>query len=165
LSEIDIPGNLEKTFAEDEKACIVVGPSTIKPKMHPKKLVLTTKRAIIYKAKMIGHETRDIPLESITNIEIKKGIMRSEIKIHVGSDDVEIEDIPNDDAERAVSIIKTNIQKQKKASHGVQILQPSAPIVQEDPVQKLKQLKDMLDMGLISQEEYDKTKASVLSRM
>jgi hypothetical protein len=28
----------------------------------------------------------------------------------------------------------------------------------EDPIVKLKQLKDILDAGLISQEEYDKTK-------
>jgi hypothetical protein len=35
----------------------------------------------------------------------------------------------------------------------------------EDPVAKLKQLKDMLDAGLISQDEYDKTKAAILERM
>jgi len=37
--------------------------------------------------------------------------------------------------------------------------------LQEDPVAKLKQLKDMLDAGLISQDEYDKTKAAILKRM
>jgi uncharacterized protein YqgQ len=36
---------------------------------------------------------------------------------------------------------------------------------QEDPVAKLKQLKEMLDAGLISQEEYDKAKAAILARM
>jgi hypothetical protein len=35
----------------------------------------------------------------------------------------------------------------------------------EDPVAKLKQLKEMLDAGLILQEEYDTTKAAILSRM
>jgi hypothetical protein len=42
---------------------------------------------------------------------------------------------------------------------------PKAPSTQEDPVAKLKQLKEMLDAGLVSQEEYDKTKAVVLARM
>lgn len=79
-SEIKVPGDLEKTFAEDEKASIVVEPSRLKPKMHPKKLIVTNKRAIIYKTKLMGHEVQDIPLESITNIEIKKGITTSEIK-------------------------------------------------------------------------------------
>jgi hypothetical protein len=174
-SEVKVPGDLEKTFAEDEKAFIVVEPSKLKPKMHPKKLIITNKRAIIYKAKLMGHETQDIPLESITNIEIKKGLAQSEIKIHIGSDDVEIEDIPNDDAERAVSILKTNLENQKKASQEVsnpQISEPkaSAPEVsaspaQGDPVQRLKKLKDMLDAGLISQAEYDSKKAEILSKM
>jgi hypothetical protein len=174
-SEIKVPGDLEKTFAEDEKASIVVEPSKLKPKMHPKKLIVTNKRAIIYKAKLMGHEVQDIPLESITNIEIKKGMTTSEIKIHIGSDDVEIEDIPNDDAERAVSILKTNLENQKKASKGVpspQTSEPtvsstasSSPVSQGDPVQRLKQFKDMLDAGLISQEEYDSKKADIMSKM
>lgn len=37
--------------------------------------------------------------------------------------------------------------------------------IQEDPVAKLKQLKEVLDAGLVSQDEYDKTKAAVLARM
>jgi len=162
MSEVKIPGDLENTFAEDEMACIVVGPTTIKPKMHPKKLIITTKRAIVYKAKVLGHETRDIPLESITNIEIKKGIVRSTIKIHIGSDDVEIEDVANDDAEQAVSILKTNIHNLRKSVHMPSQINQST---EEDPVSKLKQLKEMLDAGLIAQEEYDQTKASILSRM
>lgn len=36
---------------------------------------------------------------------------------------------------------------------------------QQDPVQKLKQLKDMLDAGLITQTEYDEKKADILSKM
>lgn len=39
------------------------------------------------------------------------------------------------------------------------------PIVETDPVAKLKQLKDMLDAGLITQDEYDKTKSTLLAKM
>jgi hypothetical protein len=41
----------------------------------------------------------------------------------------------------------------------------AAPVIESDPVAKLKQLKEMMDAGLVSQEEYDKTKAAVLARM
>jgi hypothetical protein len=41
----------------------------------------------------------------------------------------------------------------------------SAMFSEAYPVAKLKQLKDMLDTGLISQEEYDKTKTAILARM
>lgn len=39
------------------------------------------------------------------------------------------------------------------------------PSGQEDPVVKIKQLKEMLDMGAITQEEYDLKKQEILNRM
>jgi hypothetical protein len=45
------------------------------------------------------------------------------------------------------------------------VTQPTAAPAQEDPVAKLKQLKDMLDANLITKDEYDKTKAAILGRM
>ena len=35
----------------------------------------------------------------------------------------------------------------------------------EDPLQKMKQLKEMLDAKLITQDEYDKKKAEILASM
>jgi membrane protease subunit (stomatin/prohibitin family) len=43
--------------------------------------------------------------------------------------------------------------------------QPAAAAPQEDPKAKLKQLKEMLDDGLITKEEYEKKKQDILSRM
>ncbi len=175
-SDIKVPEEVEKTFAEGEKASIVVERSKLKPTLHPEKLIITNKRAIIYEPKLIGHERQDIPLESITNIKIKKGFTQSEIKIYIGSKDVEIEDIPNDDAERAISILKTNTQNLKKPSQKettskvetspkVPSSTASSTAAQGDPVQKLKQLKDMLNSGLITQAEYDSKKAEIISKM
>jgi len=45
-------------------------------------------------------------------------------------------------------------------------IQPAITSVpQDDLVSKLKQLKEMVDAGLISKEEYDKTKAAILAKM
>jgi membrane protease subunit (stomatin/prohibitin family) len=43
--------------------------------------------------------------------------------------------------------------------------QPAAASAAEDPVAKLQKLKQMLDAGLISQEEYDSKKTDILSQM
>jgi membrane protease subunit (stomatin/prohibitin family) len=37
-----------------------------------------------------------------------------------------------------------------------------APQQAEDPFAKLKQLKELLDMGVITQEDFDKTKGNIL---
>ncbi len=91
--------------------------------------------------------------------------MRSEIEIHTHGKKIELDNISNDDAVKAISIIRQNMQTHKTAQKTVILQAPTAPSTQEDPVAKLKQLKEMLDAGLVSQEEYDKTKAAVLARM
>jgi hypothetical protein len=40
---------------------------------------------------------------------------------------------------------------------------PAAPV--EDPMEKLTKLKSMLDMGILTQEEFDAKKADILSKM
>jgi hypothetical protein len=51
------------------------------------------------------------------------------------------------------------------------VSQPSVPThaadqqLKEDPLQKMKQLKEMLDAKLITQDEYDKKKAEILASM
>jgi len=71
-SKIKVPGNLAETFGADEEVCIVVESVSFKPKMHPKKLIITNKRAVIYKPGFVGGNYDDYPLESIINIDIKK---------------------------------------------------------------------------------------------
>ena len=43
--------------------------------------------------------------------------------------------------------------------------QQAAPVQQDNPVERLKQLKEMLDAGLITQEIYDAKRNDILSRM
>jgi membrane protease subunit (stomatin/prohibitin family) len=54
-------------------------------------------------------------------------------------------------------------QMMTQAFQGAQ--QPGAAAAAEDPLAKLKQLKTMLDAGLITQTEYDEKKADILSKM
>jgi hypothetical protein len=160
----EIPQSISNLFSGDEVVSMVVEPSTLKPKMHPQKLIITNRRILIYKPGFIGSETEEYPFESIDKIDHKKGFMRSEIEIHTHGKKIELDNISNDEAVKAISIIRQNMQAHKTAQKTV-VLQAPQPSVQEDPVAKLKQLKEMLDAGLVSQDEYDKTKAAVLARM
>jgi hypothetical protein len=47
-----------------------------------------------------------------------------------------------------------------------QVFNPMNPQEQQqNPVEKIKQLKEMLDLGAISQEEYDSVKKEILNKM
>ncbi|MCK9440649.1 MAG: PH domain-containing protein [Methanothrix sp.] len=164
--EREIPESISSLFSGDEVVSMVVEPTSFKPKIHPQKLIITNRRIVIYKPGFIGAETEEYPFESIEKIDHKKGFMRSEIEIHAGGKEIELENISNDDAIKAIGIIRQNMQTQRLAQKTVILQQPKqVSPVQEDPVAKLKQLKDMVDAGLISQDEYDETKATILARM
>jgi hypothetical protein len=144
---------------------MVVEPTSFKPKIHPHKLIITNRRIVIYKPGFIGAETEEYPFESIDKIDHKKGFMRSEIEIHVQGKEIELDNISNDDAVKAISTIRQNMQAQKMSQKTVVLQQSAQSAPTEDPVAKLKQLKEMLDAGLVSQEEYEKTKTAILARM
>jgi hypothetical protein len=159
----EIPESISNLFSGDEVVSMVVEPSTLKPKMHPQKLIITNRRILIYKPGFIGSETEEYPFESIDKIDHKKGFIRSEIEIHTHGKKIELDNISNDEAVKAISIIRQNMQAHKTAQKTVVLQAPSA--ASEDPVAKLRQLKEMVDAGLVSQDEYDKTKAAILARM
>jgi hypothetical protein len=164
---LDIPKSISKRFAGDEIVSMVLEPSSLKPKFHAQKLIITNRRIVLYKPGFIGEELEEYPIESIDKIDHKKGFMRSEIELHVRGKEIKLDNISNDEATKAINTIRENMHAYKAAQRVIvqqaPVQTPQAPV--EDPVQKLKQLKDMLDASLISQEEYDSKKADILSRM
>lgn len=108
----------------------------------------------------------EYPFESIDKIDHRKGFMRSEIELYVRGKEIKFDNISNEEATNAINIIRENMHAHKAAQRViVQQATQTPQALAEDPVQKLKQLKDMLDASLISQEEYDSKKADILSRM
>jgi hypothetical protein len=153
-----VPGNLAKTFADGEEACIIVESSYLRPKMFPKKLIITTRRAIIYKPELIGNAVEDFQLNSISNIDVKKGMMRSDITLHVGLESHTIEFVNNGDAQRAVRILKANMQtfNQPQTTQPVQSTEPL------DIADQIKKLADLRDQGVLSEDEFKEAKKKIL---
>ena len=62
--------------------------------------------------------------------------------------------LSNEEVEKAVNYIKERIRTAKSA--------PAATVVQASPAEELKKFKELLDMGAISQEEFDAKKKQIL---
>jgi len=157
-----VPGNLAKTFAEGEEACIIVESSYLRPKMFPKKLIITTKRAIIYKPEIIGNAVEEYQLNFISNVDVKKGLMRSDITIHAGLESNTIEYVNNDDAQRAVRILKANILAYCQSSQASQQIHSIESLDIADQIKKLAGLKDQ---GLLSEDEFREAKRKILDKL
>lgn len=68
------------------------------------------------------------------------------------------------EAERVVAVYHQFRKSIKTASSQPQVVVQQAACA-ADPIEQIKKLKDMLDMGIISQEEFDQKKAELLSKL
>jgi membrane protease subunit (stomatin/prohibitin family) len=58
-----------------------------------------------------------------------------------------------------------DLQAQQQYQEQPQYAAPAPAAAQEDPVEKLKQLKDLLDQGVLTQAEFDLEKQKILQNM
>jgi hypothetical protein len=162
---MSVPSQISKTLMSDEEILYnFEKPLTLKAPG----LVFTNKRLIHYKPKTFGVELKDYSWRDLHNVSMKEGLVGGDIKFEmIGDHEIKFENIPKDKVREMYALAKEMKEKAHVSSKTVVMQQPvvTPESAQEDPVIKLKQLKEMLDAGLVSQEEYDKTKATILSRM
>lgn len=150
----------------------------------PDCIVLTNRRFIIYKPKMLGRvDFTDYIWRDLRDAKLKEGLMGATLTMLTIHDRrLSIEYLPRKQARKLYSIAqemeeyvkeerRTREMEEKRAAAGGVYLQNPASIQQnqtpaeEDPLQVLKKLKDMLNADLITEEEYNSKKSEILSRM
>lgn len=152
--------------------------------LSPDCVVLTNKRFIVYKPKLLGGASfHDYIWRDLKDAQLKERMLRATLAMHtVEGQILTIVDLPKVQARKLYAFAqemeekvreerRLRIMEEKRAAAGGIVLQGGVPTAQapstpqEDPVQKLMKLKEMLDAGLITTEEYDAKKADILSRM
>jgi hypothetical protein len=150
----------------------------------PDSVVLTTKRFIIFRPKILGGaEFEDHIWRDLRDAKLEEGILDSKISLRTTEGlTLGMEHLHKTAARRVYSLAQQmeermieerrarEMEEKRAAAGGISIgaaaaqpAQPTAP--KDDPLEKLSQLKKMLDAGLITQQEYDTKKADLLSRM
>ncbi|NJD98444.1 hypothetical protein E3E26_01335 [Thermococcus sp. LS1] len=160
----------------------------------PKWLLVTDRRIIYLDEKILGrYEMKAIPYQKLEQITVKLGVMSSEfiiqgeenITLRLGWMNKEearkainaIKDALNAIAVEPVSIdVKKGLTSEtwtlKKPKEFITRTVPAGAIVQhspakkeEDPLEKLKKLKELYDMGVITQEEYEEKRKKLLEQI
>ncbi|ACJ16940.1 hypothetical protein, conserved [Thermococcus onnurineus NA1] len=160
----------------------------------PKWLLVTDRRIIYLDEKILGrYEMKAIPYQKLEQITVKLGVMSSEfiiqgeenITLRLGWMNKEearkainaIKDALNAIAVEPVSIdVKKGLTSEtwtlKKPKEFITRTVPAEAIVQhppakkeEDPLEKLKKLKELYDMGVITQEEYEEKRKKLLEQI
>lgn len=151
----------------------------------PDSVVITNRRFIIYKPKMLGRvDFEDYIWRDLRDARLKENILGATITLKtVKNHTLAVDYLPKMQARKLYSIaqeMEENVREErrtrrieeKRAAAGGVIVHNELATSEtqqitsvDDPVQKLAQLKQMMDMELITADEYETKKGEILSRM
>lgn len=150
--------------------------------LAPDAIVLTSRRAIIFRQKILGTmEFTDVLWQNVSNIHVKENLIGAVISITAMNGHSESVDyLPKDQASKVYRYgqemeekmiewrRQRKMEEERNAADQVvvntAVANPAViPAEADDPVQRLAKLKAMRDAGLIDQSEFDAAKARILS--
>lgn len=156
----------------------------------PDSCAITTKRLILYKPKMFGKmDMEDFKWLELSDARVKEDMFTSTLSFKkVDGKSINIENLPKAQARKLYSYAQEmeenasserrnrELEDKRAAAGGINIgmqapqyqPQPQAAPVQvaaPDPMQKMQQLKSMLDAGMLTQEEFNTKKQEILASM
>jgi hypothetical protein len=152
--------------------------------ISPDTVLLTNKRFIIFRPKIMGMTFEDYVWRDVTDVHMSEQMLSATITCTItGGNKLEIDSIPKKQARKIYTYAQEveermheerrarSMEEMRAGAGGVVIQSPmNAPqqaVVPptEDPVATLGKLKQMLEAGYIEASEYEIKKAEILSKM
>jgi hypothetical protein len=182
----DIYEKVKQLLTSGERVLYIAIQKPITFDPTPEIVVLTSRRFIHYKENMLGRaEFTDYIWRDLRGAELAEHVMRATLKLHPASGEpMVIDNLVKEQARRLYAIAQEqeeNVREElrlrdieeKRAAAGGVILQgavgsltgSSAAGPTEEPVQALSKLKQLMESGLITAEEYETKKKEILSRL
>ena len=122
-------------------------------------IILTDRRLLFLKDGRLSKKSEDFPLGKVSSISWSSGIALGSITIFVSGTKAEIKNVNKGDGKEMVDLIRGRL-----SSPAPDTSETDAP-AQPDAMTQLKQLGEMRDSGMITEEEFEAKKAEILGRM
>ena len=123
---------------------------------HNGALVVTNERVAFYRKGILGEVLKTIPLNKITSIERKSIMGHRTIRMHTSHDQLEFKTFQKEKEQQLVEAIESG---RKQPSETVQSSQKT------DPMDTLKKLGELKQLGVITDEEFQEKKAVLLAKL
>jgi hypothetical protein len=124
-------------------------------------LLLTDRRLVFYRKSVIGTVTREeYPINKISSVSLRKGVIFGSIHIYTGSIESVIKDCKNDRAQKMVDELQALMHKTEVTSSAPVIIHQAAAV---DVSGELQKWHDLKEKGIISQAEFDAKKSQLLA--
>lgn len=122
-------------------------------------LVATDRQVVFYAKKMTGYDLESFPYSNISSLEMGKNMMGHHIKFFASGNEVRMKWIK--DANGLQKFIEFVRDKMASAPSDGGAAAPA----QESTLDKLKKLGELKDAGVISDAEFEATKAKLLTEL
>lgn len=128
-------------------------------------LALTNSRLIFLRDGWTSKVVEDFPLDKISSVQWKSGMLLGSVLIFVSGNKSEIGSVQKEAGKALTDSVRAKISN--LASTGAaEVAAPAAPSADAaDPMAQIKQLGELRDAGLLTDDEFAAKKAEILSRI
>ncbi|MGY1632234.1 PH domain-containing protein [Geodermatophilus sp. SYSU D01186] len=152
------PGEVIKGAVQGTYETKIMGSETVRTGI----LVATDRRVVFYAKKFTGYDLESFPYGNISSFEQGKNMMGHNITFYASGNRVHVKWIPTD--ENLVRLTE-EVKAAMNAKHVMGQPAPQVAAPQPDIMGQLKQLGELRDAGILTQEEFDTKKAELLARL
>jgi len=118
-------------------------------------LVATQRRLVFIDKGLFGLKVEEFPLQKISSIQYELGLLGGKIKIHTSSNVAEISSVETEATKQFVGHVRASLAEPNT---------PTAPASgSHELVDQLKQLAELKAAGILTEQEFSKQKAKLLS--
>ncbi|MGM8140892.1 PH domain-containing protein [Enterococcus italicus] len=114
----------------------------------------TDRRLFFYGKRTFGFDSESFPYSNISSIEFGKKAMGYTLSFYASGNKVNMKWINYGDVASFVNYVKTKMNEKNKSS--------SESLTEKSAVDQVKEMKELLDMGIISLEEFEVKKKQLL---
>lgn len=180
---------VNELLTRDEQVDYIAVQKKMVMNLSPDAVVLTNRRFIVVQPKLFEMTFRDVPWREVLDVHMSEQMLGATIMCRTTQGSyISIDSLPKKQARRVYAYAQQveesayekrqqlEFDKLRASAGGVVVHAPSqqgavapSPVAAipatDDPVQVLSKLKQLLDAGLVTQEEFDAKKAEVLARL
>ncbi|PPV05155.1 hypothetical protein XBLMG947_3754 [Xanthomonas bromi] len=180
---------ITELLTRDEQVEYIAVQKKMVMNLSPDAVVLTNRRFIVVYPKLLGMTFRDFPWREVLDVHMSEQMLGATIMCRTTQGAyASVDSLPKKQARRVYAYAQQveesayekrqqlEIDKLRAAAGGVVVHAPAAQgaavpssatpaTAAEDPMQVLSKLKQLLDAGLITQDEFDAKKTDVLARL
>ena len=129
----NFPQDIARILGPGEQVQLYIQQKIYHPKLNIDSVVLTNERIILRHPHdlRLKKDFTDFSYTDVANAILDKGILRSTVRcqLRFGGDPLNLNDLPNSDAEKAYGIIRSNIARyQTPFATGYAAMAPAAPM-------------------------------------